>query len=126
MRKIYLFFTLGLLTISLGYAQDPYLQNSAGTQEEIAAELTRAYQDDLGMTVEQAAKFRIKAEEYLIRQAEIKERDFPAGAKLALLKELSRSETAEMRNILTLPQYRAYKRLKKDLQPVQVTIKEPQ
>lgn len=122
MRKLHVLILLILAgTISL-HAQDPYLQKGNPDAEKRAEALTRLYQDDLGMTIEQGNQFMIKAEEYVIRRNEVRSRDLATKKKLALLKELSRMETAEMRTILTLPQYRAYKRLKKDLQPIQVTV----
>lgn len=111
-----------ILGISVNHGQDPYMQKGNPSAEKVAEELTRVYQDDLGFTIEQGNQFMIKAEEYVIRRNKVREQDLPTKKKLALLRELSRMETAEMRNILTLPQYRAYKRLKKDLQPIQVTV----
>ena len=112
-------FFLGSL---LSQAQDPYLQSGDKTAEEIAIILTGNYQAELGMTVSQGSKFRQKVEEFQIRRQEIDRLDIPAAEKMALMKELSRQETAEMANILTKPQLRAYKRLKRTMQPEQVTI----
>ncbi len=103
-------------------AQDPYLQSENKTAEEIAIALTRDYQAELGMTVEQGSKFRQKVEEFQIRRQKIDKMDLPVPEKMVLMKKLSRQETAEIANILTNPQLRAYKRLKQSMQPEQVTI----
>ncbi|TDQ31359.1 hypothetical protein [Zeaxanthinibacter enoshimensis] len=103
-------------------AQDPYLQTENKTAEEIAIALTRDYQAELGMTVEQGSKFRQKVEEFQIRRQKIDKMDLPMPEKMVLMKKLSRQETAEIANILTNPQLRAYKRLKRSMQPEQVTI----
>lgn len=123
MRQLFFLILFAIFYIFPGLAQDPYLQESSTYTGDRAVELTKAYQDDLGMTIEQSVKFRSKIEEYLIRRNTIREKDLPVKQKLAMLKDLSRMETAEMRNILTLPQYRYYKRLKRKFQPVQVLIK---
>ncbi|NNF19962.1 MAG: hypothetical protein HKN61_09295 [Flavobacteriaceae bacterium] len=103
-------------------AQDPYLQSEDQTAEEIAIALTSSYQAELGMTVEQGNKFRQKVEEFQIRRQEINQMDRPVRERMNLMKKLSRQENAEMANILTRPQLRAYKQLKKELQPEQVTV----
>lgn len=122
MRKLYVLIIIILASTINLHAQDPYMQKGNPDAEKQAEALTRLYQDDLGMTIEQGNQFMIKAEEYVIRRNEVRSQNLSTKKKLALLRELSRMETAEMRNILTLPQYRAYKRLKKDLQPIQVTV----
>ncbi|MDC6351477.1 hypothetical protein PP178_07915 [Zeaxanthinibacter sp. PT1] len=103
-------------------AQDPYLQSEDQTAEEIAVALTSSYQAELGMTVEQGNKFRQKVEEFQIRRQEIDQMDLPVRERMTLMKKLSQQENAEMANILTRPQLRAYKQLKKELQPEQVTV----
>lgn len=119
-----LLFILVFSTSSTMFGQDPYLQKDKNSAEKQANELTRAYQAELGMTVEQAVLFQKKAEEFVLRRNEIISRDFTTKEKLGLLKRLSKQETAEMANILTLPQVRQYKKLKKDIQPIQVVVGE--
>jgi hypothetical protein len=62
--------------------------------------------------------------EFIIRQKEIKALEITDHKKLQLLTKLSKQETAEMANVLTRPQLRYYRRLKKDYQPVLVLVEE--
>ncbi len=126
-HKIFTIILSFLVCLSLAisaHAQDPYLQTEKAGADERANALMRSYQSELGMTVDQALLFRNKAEEFVIRRMELQARDLPVEESLRLLQALSDQETAEMGNILTLPQLRAYKKLKRELQPVAVVVKE--
>ena len=103
-------------------AQDPYLQNEVRGADERANTLMRAYQAELGMTVEQALLFRNKAEEFVIRRQRLQQKDLPVEEKIRLLQQLSDQETAEMGNVLTRIQLRAYQKLKLTIQPVAVVV----
>ena len=126
--KIYYSFLLlaSLFTCFTGplQAQDPYLQHESRNARERANQLMELYKPELGMTVDQAFLFRNKAEEFVIRRNRIQDMDVGLKEKLHLLQELSDQETAEMGNILTLPQLRAYQKLKLKIQPVAVTVEE--
>jgi hypothetical protein len=116
--------TLCLLAFVPLSAQDPYLQRDNFTADKRANQLMRKYQSELGMTVEQALIFRNKVEEFVIRRINIQSEKLSAREKLRLLDALSDQETAEMANILTLPQLRAYRKIKKELQPLVVMVDE--
>lgn len=105
-------------------AQDPFLQNEVRGSDERANALMQAYQAELGMTVEQALLFRNKAEEFVIRRQRLQQMDLPVEEKVGLLQQLSDQETAEMGNVLTRTQLRAYQKLKLRLQPVAVLVEE--
>jgi hypothetical protein len=120
----FLFLVLAFHVLTVLRAQDPYLQKDDELAEAQATTLMKMYQDDLGMTVDQALQFRAKATEFMIRHNEIQKERLPASEKLKLLRELSRQETAEMANILTQPQYRLYRKLKKSYQPIAVVVGE--
>ncbi len=113
-------------TAQLVWSQDPYLQKDNELAEQQATALMKIYQDDLGMTVEQALLFKTKATEFMIRHNKIQQDDLPPAEKIGRLKMLSRQETAEMANILTRPQHRVYKKLKKRYQPIAVVVGEVQ
>ncbi len=107
-------------------AQDPYLQHGNREAREQANRLMQYYQQELGMQVEQAFLFRNKAEEFIIRRQKLKALDMTVKEKLHMLRELSDQETAEMANILTRPQLRAYRKLKPGIQPVEIVVAEGQ
>lgn len=117
---IFFFFLLGFSGFLV--AQDPYLQEGEKELEKVATDLMRRYQQELGMTVEQAILFRDKVEEFEIRRDEVKTRNLPVKEALRLLGAISRQETAEMANILTRPQLRVYRKLKSSLQPVELVV----
>ncbi|WP_411767522.1 hypothetical protein [Winogradskyella sp. A3E31] len=101
------------------YGQDPILQEDNDTLEEIAFDLTQAYNKELGLTGKQVTLFQKKVEEYLIREERIHQ-SLTGKTKLNRLHALRTLETKEMGDILTQPQLTLYKKLKPKLQPLAV------
>ena len=91
-------------------AQDP--------MDQKANELVRAYQADLGLTIEQAVDFQKAIKNYLQKREEVKAMDVSAEDKKSMLKDVSDLENRAMQGILDAKQLKAYKKLKKELQPV--------
>lgn len=117
---------LFLLMLSLGvsaYAQDPFLQKSDPEAQEQAIQITDQYNKQLALTGEQTLLFQQKVEEFLIRRNEI-ENQVEGREKLDLLRKLQNEETAEMQDILTRPQLLVYKKIKSNIQPLEVVNKE--
>lgn len=104
--------------------QDPYLQGDSPKAEKIASALVPKYAVELGMSADQALKFETKMVEFLIRKEKIEALEVSHRKKLNLLTRLSRQETAEMGTLLTRPQLRKYKTLKKKYQPVLVVVEQ--
>ena len=121
--KYVLLMAFCLLTVS-AFAQDPYLQESTVASQYISEEITKQYSGKLGMHANQTTRFRNKIEEFVLRKQKIESLAMPLRDKLDLLQQLSDQETAEMVNILTRPQLRKYRRLKKKIQPVQLVVGE--
>jgi hypothetical protein len=118
------FFTcviISLLCLSIN-AQDPILQKSNETLEEVAQRITKSYDDYIALDGNQFILFRKKVEEFLIREERI-HAQFTGKEKLDELAKLRAAETLEMRNILTQPQLTVYKKVKPEIQPLAV-IKE--
>ena len=76
------------------------------------------------MGAEQKVLFEKKMTEFLIREEKIKKIEMSDREKLKTLTRLSAQETAEMRNILTRPQWRYYKKLKRKYQLIVVEVGE--
>lgn len=108
----------------IGIAQDTYLQEENGRAEALARVISEKYNDELSMGAEQKVLFEKKMTEFLIREEKIKEIEMSDRDKLKTLSRLSAQETAEMRNILTRPQWRYYKKLKRKYQPIVVEVGE--
>jgi len=103
--------------------QDTYFQDESEDIETLSRILTEKYQPELVMSSDQTLLFEKKISEFLIREKEIKTRQsLSVRQKMRLLKRLSRQETAEMGNILTRPQLRRYKKVKRRIQPVMITV----
>jgi len=83
-----------------------------------ANELVRAYQADLGLTIEQATEFHKSIKTYLKKREEINAMSASAADKGKMLKDASDMETQGMADILDAKQLKMYKKLKKDLQPL--------
>jgi hypothetical protein len=89
------------------------------TDEEMqAANLVKAYQAELGMTVEQASAVYKKIAEILVRENEIKTSTASPDEKKSSLIDLSKEETEYMGTILDPKQWKEYKKMKKTLQPI--------
>ncbi|MGB3145332.1 MAG: hypothetical protein WBB24_14615 [Maribacter sp.] len=119
-----LYICLLVLVPFFGIGQDPYLQGDSPEAEKMASALVPKYAAELGMSADQSLQFETKMVEFLIRKEKIKELEESYKKKLSLLTQLSKQETAEMGTILTRPQLRKYKTLKKKYQPVLVVIEQ--
>lgn len=87
--------------------------------KEKAQALTKAYQYELGMTIDQSDKFVAVVEKYLGQRSKIKmNKTYDVKELNKALKNISERETQEMATFLSSEQMRAYKKLKKKLQPV--------
>ncbi|MDO1500565.1 hypothetical protein Q2T40_10530 [Winogradskyella maritima] len=98
-------------------AQDPMLQFNNEALEEVAYDVTTAYNKHLGMDGRQVTLFQKKVEEFLIREEKIHQ-NYTGKEKLDLIAELRKAETMEMWNILTQPQMEVYKKWKPTIQPI--------
>lgn len=109
-----------LLFFSLqGIAQDTYFQESSKMAEEEAINITNDYNRQLALNGEQLLLFQKKVEEFLIRRYKI-ESDFSGKEKLDMLYAMQLEETAEMNDVLTRPQLQVYKKIKPQIQPLEV------
>ena len=113
-KLITLIVLLFSMTIS---AQDAFLQKDHEILEQEADKITQKYNAELSLTAKQQSLFQKKVEEFLIRREDI-EANKSGKEKLDLLYSLQKVETAEMGNIITRPQLRLYKKIKKDIQPL--------
>ena len=113
LHKISLVLTAFVIMIGthIGSAQD-------GVIDQKADELVRAYQADLGLTIEQAAEFHKAIKHYLNKRMEINAMDASSDDKVSMLKDVDVMENNAMEGILDAKQLKAYKKLKKELQPV--------
>ncbi|WGK64472.1 hypothetical protein [Croceiramulus getboli] len=101
-------------------AQDVYLQGEVPEAiDEQARKLTDRYISELAISGEMQPIFEQKVVEFLMRREEVKEK-YEGKAMLDRLFLLSKEENGEMRNILTQPQLRRYRRIKKKIQPIAV------
>ncbi|WP_104733796.1 hypothetical protein [Hanstruepera ponticola] len=105
------------------FAQDPMLQKPDISLDEKAKALTVEYNKQLGLTSDQIGLFDIKVEEFLIRREKI-ENTLQGKEKLRALYALQEQETIEMQNILTQPQMDVYKKVRPEIQPLEVVKKE--
>ncbi|WP_133240859.1 hypothetical protein [Marixanthomonas spongiae] len=109
-----------LLTLFIGFAaqaQDPFLQKDADDYEIRADALTETYNAELALTSKQELLFKKKIEEFLPRYDKIRQ-NLEGREKLNSLLSLGEEESAEMRDILTQPQFDLYVRLKEKIQPL--------
>lgn len=112
LHKVFVLFTSVSLFLfsNTTYAQDDLDQK--------ANELVRAYQADLGLTIEQAADFHKAIKHYLTKRMEINTMDASSDDKVSMMKDVDVMENKAMEGILDSKQLKAYKKLKKELQPV--------
>lgn len=112
-------FTILITSISFfSYAQYPTAVASDSIRTE-AEQLTHKYSDQLALTGIQIPLFKNVVEEYMLKSK--KTIVFMEGRKeLDALVEFQARETLEMNDILTQIQYRLYKQLKYDYQPLKV------
>jgi len=115
-------YTISILAFFLFFyvqAQDPFLQKDHDAIENQAFKLTNQYNKELALDGDQYILFEKKVEEFLIRRKKI-EAEYKGKEKLDLIYELQQTETAEMNDILTRPQLQVYKRIKPQIQPLEV------
>lgn len=120
--KRYTTLLLVFMTTTL-FAQDPYLQQPDPELDKQAKELTIEYDQKLGLTADQALRFEIKVEEFLIRAKKIRN-ELTGKEKLDALALLQVREMQEMGDILTQPQLDLYKKIRPTLQPLDVVEKD--
>jgi len=109
-----------ILTLLIGFtafSQDPFLQKDSDNYEIRADALTETYNAELALTSKQELLFKKKIEEFLPRYDAIRE-SHEGREKLNRILSLGEEESAEMRNILTKPQFELYVKLKERIQPL--------
>jgi|UniRef100_UPI004049D7F1 hypothetical protein len=110
---------LALFTASLSYAQYPPVTPDSGTTTYQAEQLTDKYNRQLALTGIQIPLFKEVVKKYIKLANEAKDQ-YEGKQELDMLLELQARETLQMNDILTQPQYRLYKELKPDYQPLKV------
>lgn len=108
-----LFLICFLFVIPFGQAQD-YSKEA----QKRADDLVRAYQAELGMTIEQATDFHKAVADFETERMKVQAKKLPADQEMAALKSITKSEMAAMGNLLKPNQMKAYKKLRKSLQPI--------
>ena len=111
-----------ILFTSITLGQNPYYQKSNDDLEAKAVTLARKYDEQLGLTAKQQMLFKIKIEEYLINEQKIRKSNLSIKQKFRAIRKNSRRETADMGYILTRIQYRLYKKIKPQIQPVRPIV----
>lgn len=115
MKKLLFIVCLGVSITA--FSQDTYLQSGQEALEQKADSITNIYNRQLVMSSQQELLFQKKLEEFLIRKEEIEEQ-YTGKKKLDLLYSLQNNEIAEMRDILTQPQFRLYENIRSEIQPL--------
>lgn len=108
-----LFISLSTLT----FAQYPKTTPTSNKIEVEASQLTEKYNRQLALTGIQIPLFKKVVEEYMTKSDKVIE-EMDGREELNALVELQARETLEMNDILTQIQYRLYKKIKYDLQPL--------
>ncbi|WP_156115513.1 hypothetical protein [Psychroserpens sp. Hel_I_66] len=121
MKKLLILFIS--LTSMFTFAQDPMLQQNKEQLDDEATKITQAYNDQLALRDKQFMLFQRKVEEFLIRRNKIEDQ-YEGKEQLNLLFNLQTTETGEMRNILTGPQFDLYKKIKPKIQPLATAEKQ--
>lgn len=117
-----LIIVLTVLISTTAFSQDPFLQKDTDDYELRADALTETYNAELALTSKQELLFKKKVEQFLPRYDKIRER-YEGREKLNRLLSLGEEESAEMRDILTQPQFNLYVKLKEKIQPLGVVDK---
>lgn len=108
---------LCMLIVSYGsFAQD---YGSAMTIDEEADSLANVYDNQLALTAKQFLLFKNELKSTLEKRKLIEQR-YSGKEKLDQLVTLQAYETAAMGDILTRIQFRRYKRIKPQLQPLEI------
>lgn len=84
-----------------------------------ADKITKEYSKHLALTGVQIPLFKNKVAHYLALAEDIK-RDKEGREELDALVEMQANETLAMNDILTLQQYRLYKKIKTEIQPLKM------
>lgn len=115
----YTFTFILLITTTFAFAQFPKTTATSDRVEALANNLTDAYNKEIVLTGIQVPLFKSVVEKYIIKSEEVIEK-MDGRAELDALVQLQAQETLEMNDILTQPQYRIYKKVKYDLQPLKM------
>lgn len=89
-----------------------------------ADRITDEYSDQLALTGIQIPLFKNKVAHYLVLADDIK-REKTGRAQLEALVEMQAEESLAMNDILTLQQYRLYKKIKTEIQPLKMVEPTP-
>jgi hypothetical protein len=108
---------LFVITSTFCYAQFPQTSATSNRIEAEASNLTDKYNKQLALTGVQLPLFKGVVEEYMKKSDKVIEQ-LDGREELNALVELQARETLEMNDILTQPQYRLYKKIKYELQPL--------
>ncbi|WP_146608920.1 hypothetical protein [Gelidibacter algens] len=100
------------------FAQIPDAMNSSSLKTE-ADRITDEYDQHLGLTGIQYPLFKNKVADYLRLAEKIKDEN-EGRAELDALVEMQARESLAMNDILTRLQYRLYKKLKSEIQPLKI------
>jgi len=104
---------------SYTFAQYPQATSDNGNTTYQAEQLTDKYNRQLALTGIQIPLFKEVVEKYILLANEAKDQ-YEGKEELDMLLELQARETLQMNDILTQPQYRLYKKLKYDYQPLKI------
>tara|TARA_R110002049_G_scaffold87533_1_gene221893 strand:+ start:38765 stop:39184 length:420 start_codon:yes stop_codon:yes gene_type:complete len=105
-----------LFTTAL-FAQYPDTVHGTEKTRKMSQEITKAYDAQLGLSGRQLPIFQNKVEDYLILSEKVKD-TYEGRAELDALTELAVKETLEMNDVLTRIQYKMYKKVRQDIQPI--------
>ncbi len=100
-------------------AQVPGVSISDPNIKMEADRITKEYSSHLALTGIQIPLFKNKVAHYLVLAKDIK-RDKQGRAELDALVEMQAQESLAMNDILTRMQYRLYKKLKTEIQPLKM------
>lgn len=106
------------LSTMLSFGQNTVYQDSNANAEKKAKDLAYKYDKQLGLTEKQLLSMEKKIEEFLIKEMKIRESKMSVENKIMALKQNWATESADMTDILTQPQFDLYKKLKVDYQPI--------
>ncbi|MAY21796.1 MAG: hypothetical protein CMC74_03360 [Flavobacteriaceae bacterium] len=119
MKPLFTLLTVLFIATS-GFSQDVVSQYEVNdTFEGQAQKLTASYDAELGLQADQRILFQKKVEEYLILSQEAKDQ-LKGREKLEKLYRLQLDEIADMSEILTRIQFNKYKKIRPDMQPLDV------
>lgn len=110
---------LFVLTTTSIFAQFPQASVTDINVKLRADKITAEYNKHLGLNGIQIPLFKNKVAHYLVLADEIK-RNNEGRAELDALVEMQANESLAMNDILTLYQYRLYKKLKPEIQPLKM------